>query len=560
MIAGFSRMSLLWKILLSTSVALTTLFAVTVVIVQRQVTRTTYRTLDNEVNGSFQAYDSLWRARTEKLALASVLLSRMSDVRAAFRTGDQATIRDTAGELWAAVSDQQALFLVSDPEGRVIASLGGAPESFLNGKLPVISAAAKRFPRESAGFVLHQGNLYQVVVTPVYVDTARGEALLNVLVTGYLVDSLVARRFKETCGGSEFTFLSAGHVIASTLPEGVGSAEEYASIAKPLLGLDGTPVGELRIDHSFAAARQNFSALLRDVYLIWLAAIFSGLALTWWLARRIMEPIGELDRAAAEIAKENYEVRVTEHNRDEIGRLGRTFNRMCAALQSARANLIRQERIATISRLSSSIVHDLRNPLAAIYGGAEMLVDMDLPPATVKRLATNIHSAAGYIRQLLADLADITRGKMHAAENCNPREVIIAAWEASATAAENQGVEIDIDVPEGLEELPLERSRMERVFINLIGNALEAMPNGGQIRITAHEAADGLRIQVEDNGPGIPEEIRARLFEPFVTAGKKDGLGLGLALARQTVLDHGGDMWTEPAAGARFVIRLPRKR
>jgi hypothetical protein len=64
-------------------------------------------------------------------------------------------------------------------------------------------------------------------------------------------------------------------------------------------------------------------------------------------------------------------------------------------------------------------------------------------------------------------------------------------------------------------------------------------------------------IDVEDTGPGIPRAIRDRLFEPFVTAGKDHGLGLGLALSRQTVLDHGGDMWTEPAAGARFVIRLP---
>jgi signal transduction histidine kinase len=64
-------------------------------------------------------------------------------------------------------------------------------------------------------------------------------------------------------------------------------------------------------------------------------------------------------------------------------------------------------------------------------------------------------------------------------------------------------------------------------------------------------------VAIEDTGPGIPDEIRDRLFEPFVTAGKQNGLGLGLALCRQAVLDHGGDIWTEPAAGARFVIRLP---
>ena len=98
---------------------------------------------------------------------------------------------------------------------------------------------------------------------------------------------------------------------------------------------------------------------------------------------------------------------------------------------------------------------------------------------------------------------------------------------------------------------------MERVFFNLITNALEAMPEGGSIHIDAKESDDSVLVEIEDTGHGIPPEIRDQLFEPFATAGKKDGLGLGLALSRQTVQDHGGDMWLEPASGARFLIRLP---
>ena len=123
-------------------------------------------------------------------------------------------------------------------------------------------------------------------------------------------------------------------------------------------------------------------------------------------------------------------------------------------------------------------------------------------------------------------------------------------------AAEKQSVRILNDVPDGV-EIPAERSRMERVFFNLIANAVEAMPHGGKVHISARKADNCMLIAVEDTGPGIPAGIRDRLFEPFVTAGKSQGLGLGLALSRETVLDHGGDMWTEPAAGARFVIRLP---
>jgi signal transduction histidine kinase len=98
---------------------------------------------------------------------------------------------------------------------------------------------------------------------------------------------------------------------------------------------------------------------------------------------------------------------------------------------------------------------------------------------------------------------------------------------------------------------------MKLMFFNLITNALEAMPGGGEVRIGATKNRDYVLVAIEDTGPGIPHEIRDKVFEPFVTAGKENGLGLGLAFSRQAVLDHGGDMWIEPAAGARFVIRFP---
>jgi signal transduction histidine kinase len=217
------------------------------------------------------------------------------------------------------------------------------------------------------------------------------------------------------------------------------------------------------------------------------------------------------------------------------------------------------QRISSIGWLSTSIVHDLRNPVGTVFAGAEMLMELDLTPAQVKRLAANIHRAACRMRELLADLAAASCGNKSTSEICKIRDVIVAAWEAVLPTAQKQNVRILNDVPGGI-EIPLMRSRMERVFLNLITNALEAMPHGGLIRIGLRMAENCLLIEVEDTGPGIPRGIRDRLFEPFVTAGKDNGLGLGLALSRQTVLDHGGDMWTEPATGALFIIRLPLTR
>jgi signal transduction histidine kinase len=160
------------------------------------------------------------------------------------------------------------------------------------------------------------------------------------------------------------------------------------------------------------------------------------------------------------------------------------------------------------------------------------------------------------MRQLLADLASIAQDNIPTAEICDIREVITAASEAALASVGIHSIQILLNVPAGI-DLPLVRLRIERVFFNLIANAFEAMPGGGKVRIGARKAGACVLVEVEDTGLGIPGCIRDRLFEPFVTSGKHDGLGLGLALARLTVRNHGGDIWTEPAAGARFVIRLP---
>jgi signal transduction histidine kinase len=568
MISSFSRLSLLWKILLSTSVAITLLFALTGWIVLRNAVQTTTSTMEDAVGASFQAYQSLWEARAELLASVSLTLSQMSDVRSAFGTKDPATIRDTAGELWTKLAIKNApSFLVTDAQGKVVAPVGVMPVDEQD-----VRTAAARFPDQASGFLVRGGHLYQTVFTPVYLE----KVLQNVLVAGYGVDSLLAKQLKADTGGSEFLFVSGGQLLASSLtPEAArvvasrlaahpglervsDGGIEYAARPTPLLDVEGKPIGNLWILRSFAAASERLAALRRNIILLWLLAVAASLGITYVLARRIVEPLKELDRAAAEVARQNYGHRVKVVSQDELGRLARTFNAMCASIQQARQDLIRQERISTIGRLSSSIVHDLRNPLAAVYGGSEMLVDAELTQPQVKRLAANIYRASRRIQELLQDLLNVSRGSARGAEVCKLREVAAAGCESLLASAEAQNVEVQIRIPDEI-ELPLERNRMERVFSNLVGNALEMMPDGGQIQISAAAQNGFVVADVRDTGPGIAPAIRDSLFEPFVSAGKKNGLGLGLALSRQTVLDHGGEMWaeSEPGQGACFRVRLP---
>ena len=165
---------------------------------------------------------------------------------------------------------------------------------------------------------------------------------------------------------------------------------------------------------------------------------------------------------------------------------------------------------------------------------------------------------------MLQQLLDVVRGNSSGSELCSLREVISAAWNTVAPAADARGIALEVNVADDL-ECPMERARMERVFANLFENAIDAMRSGGRISIHGEMDGDNIMVRVEDDGPGISASLQGRLFQPFVTAGKKNGLGLGLALSRQTLLDHGGDIWAEAApdrlkGGALFWLRLPKTR
>jgi len=142
------------------------------------------------------------------------------------------------------------------------------------------------------------------------------------------------------------------------------------------------------------------------------------------------------------------------------------------------------------------------------------------------------------------------------------RFAICAKWcrplcEVSAAAAESQGVSISFEPGEEI-EAPIERARMERVFLNLIGNALEAMPGGGAIHITERVDRESVLIRITDTGRAFCRPFARSCSSLSSVRAKKMVLGLGLALSRQTVLDHGGEIWVEEGSpGARFVVRLP---
>ena len=567
--------SLVFRVLFFTSLATVVLFCASAYLLGSYALRATRSSIEDEISSSLREVELQWRTRADSLARASLLLSRMSDVRSAFLTKDVATIRDTANDMWSQVSDEPAIFLILDPEGQRLASIGDRSSLFTTGP-GLLLQARHSFPGQARGFVVDNVNhLYLTILTPVYVDSSPGgQALLDVLVTGFPIDDILAKTLSSASGGTEFVFSTRNQVAASTLSEvadgssfewpGSGPQRrligrtEYAILGKPLLGLDNHPLGELYVMKSLAPTDELFRHLELQILGVLLLALLIALILSYALMRRIMRPIRELDRGASEIARGNYQHRIAVNHDDELTRLARTFNSMCDSIEASRKELISYERMNTIARLSSSIVHDLRNPLAAIYGGAEMLADDEsLTPQQSKRLASSIYRASRHIQELLRGLADSSRGKAEPFEICQLSDVVDAA-----ASLLTPGREVTVEVAVSPEiELPLERSRMERVFLNLMGNALDAMKTGGYLLITAREENGSCYIAIDDTGTGISNEVRDSLFQPFFSQGKRNGLGLGLALSRQTVIDHGGDLWEEEkqGPGARFVMRLPKE-
>ena len=568
------RRSLLAKIFLATAAAVTTFFAAAGWFFLYQASAALHSGIEREVRASLATADAALESRTEHLATASALLASMSDIRAAFGSRDEATIRDTAAEFWARAESvhryaDSAVFLVAGPDGVVLATVAGqTPAALQNAhRLPetLLGPARAAFPRQHRAFAHWDGIVWQVLVTPVYVDSGNRAALLNILVAAHSLTEQTLEDLKERTGGIDFLLRTDGRatlatVNAATAAKIAGQPGRFAIHSTILRDGEGHAFAELWAVRSFADVETRIGALRRKMIVAWLIAMTAGLASSFVLARRIVRPVRALNQAAQEVSRGNYSVRAAEDTQDELGALARTFNRMSVAIQTSRDEQVRSGQIMAVGRLAASIAHDLRNPLAAVVGGSEMLAEFDLPPAQIRQTAAHVHRAARRMEGLLSEIGQVAGVKKTAGELCLAGDLVSSAVESQETRAEAQRVEIR-QLIEAQFTVRCQRSRVERVLVNLIANSLEAMPGGGEIIIRLWESQETGWIEVSDTGPGVPAEIRARLFQPFVTSGKTEGLGLGLALARQTMLEHGGDLeLTESDRGARFWLRLPTTR
>jgi two-component system, NtrC family, sensor kinase len=359
------------------------------------------------------------------------------------------------------------------------------------------------------------------------------------------------------------TTSSHGRALAVSVPDSLGAVvavvrtDDQAARATPLVRLFGLYTGLVAL------------ALLVLAYFA--------------LTRLIVRPLDELSMAAQRVAGGARRLEVPRSGARELTELGSSFKSMTerliseeealkkkvaeveratARLTEAQERLVRSERLASVGRLAAGLAHEIGNPIAALIGMEDLLLAGGLSAEESQDFLQRMRKETERVNNILRDLLQFARPTKGGVA-FEPGSVEAAVYDTVTLVGPQQSmknVELALDVHPGLPDVALSREQLVQVVLNLVLNAADACGAGGRVTLRATQEGPSVRLEVEDNGPGVASEVRARLFEPFVTTkevGK--GTGLGLAVCRGLVESAGGSITldVEFEGGARFIVDLP---
>lgn len=300
--------------------------------------------------------------------------------------------------------------------------------------------------------------------------------------------------------------------------------------------------------------------------------ILFAIVLSMWIAARVSRPIEELARAAEEVAQGNWEARVRVHSRDEVGTLARSFNHMTGELAAQREKLIQSERVAAWRELARRLAHELKNPLFPLQLTVENLVRArGLPEEefdeVFRESTQTLSMEIANLKTIIGRFSDFSKMPRPQLEQVDVTDAIarVAKLYFPGLAAAEISAEIDsrieccVDLDAGPLLIDADPELLHRALSNLVLNAMDAMPEGGKLTLSAKSLGDRVEIRVADTGQGLTQEECERLFTPYYTT-KQHGTGLGLAIVQSVVADHEGTITVEsqPGGGATFVLLFPR--
>jgi signal transduction histidine kinase len=297
--------------------------------------------------------------------------------------------------------------------------------------------------------------------------------------------------------------------------------------------------------------------------------ILLGVLLGWWTTARVTRPVAQLVAGAHAVAGGQWETRVEVASQDEIGELAQAFNRMTEQLIEQRDRTIQAERVAAWRELARRLAHELKNPLFPLQITIENLqrareqhpdqFDEVFRESTATLLAELQHLKT--IIGQFSDFAKMPKPEIEVVDANGMVREVMKLFDAQLRADGRPRIEPVLDLTDADTNVPADPLQLTRALKNLVLNAMDAMPEGGVLRLRTERLEDAVRIQVSDTGRGLTEEETARLFTPYYTT-KRHGTGLGLAIVQSVVADHRGRISAagEPGRGATFTMDLPLRR
>ncbi len=316
--------------------------------------------------------------------------------------------------------------------------------------------------------------------------------------------------------------------------------------------------------------------LMRRMYLtrlVWtLVTMLVGMFAVVYLAFRFTKPVDELAAGAKQVAQGNLYVSLPEIGTGEMGRLARTFNQMVERLRENRKleeRLNEAEKLSLLGRFASTVAHEVRNSLNFINLSidqirAKHVTSEQRAARELQRNLSNIKDEVSRLNRLVNDFLAAGRQSPPQLAPCDLWETLRQAIAIVEKQAEQQNVSITAELPSEPPPAQADAAQLKTCFLNVLTNAIQAMPRGGNIHVTAkvlesNGKATTVELRFADTGTGIPPSDREKIFAPFYST-KPTGFGLGLAITRKIVEDHGGSIHvaeSNGSAGTIMVIELP---
>jgi signal transduction histidine kinase len=553
-------------------------------VIRTIVEQQTQTNLASDLRHSVKTYRNLQRQQRELLARESALLADLPSLKSLMTTYDQRTIEDGGVEFWQVSGSD--FFALLDQKGSLIAAYNRGP--VLN-RLGVAKGLEMGLSRPEEPVLLALGDrIYEISTQPLYFGPKERGTLLGFVAVGYSIDEHVARAVSEAAA-AEVTFTVDGRVVVSTLspdlrqqliarggellqlPTQNKKIElgkiDYLAASERLTMSDGQEndiqVPQLVVLKSFASATQLVDRVNRWVLTLALLALVAGTGMLISISRTLTRPIETLVGGTRALAQGNFDYKLSEDGAEEIRELSRAFERMRIQLRRSQKELLDSERLATIGRMASSISHDLRHYLSAMYANAEFMSDGSISQAEREELMLEVQTAVQGMTDLLESLLLFTQ----TGRALHPElESIALMIQRAASMVRSHPGSRDVKLTlTGLSSLEawVDSKKLGRAVYNLLLNACQAAKRGDgppRVTLSLYEDEGSIGIRIADNGPGVPTSLRQKIFLPFVSEGRESGIGLGLTLAQQIAQEHGGgidlDMTSE--GETVFTINLPK--